>query len=200
MVHLLQPVMMGRWLKGLRVCVSHFTKECDTLVGAAFNLPWASQESRLVDDYISYITDLMSAQTSYLKSCLHMLVKHFHKISDDCVYLNVHQCLKMVCELVPNTPGVLMPILAELFPFKSRPSSNQEIYVRNLFIIIDYIPNLRDAILHLIVNQMIKIDVEVPHLEEEEEEYSDSSDNDTPNNTGEIFHCETVKCSLPYNK
>ena len=28
--------MMGRWLKGLRVCVSHFTKECDSLVGATF--------------------------------------------------------------------------------------------------------------------------------------------------------------------
>ena len=27
---------MGKWLKGLRVCVSHFTKECDSLVGATF--------------------------------------------------------------------------------------------------------------------------------------------------------------------
>ena len=66
----------------------------------------------------------MSAQTSYLKSCLHMLVKHFHskeepfisdasiitfilnfyylEISDDYVYLNVHQCIRMVCELVPK--------------------------------------------------------------------------------------------------
>ena len=36
--------------------------------------------------------------------------------------------------------------------------------MRNLLIIIDYIPNLRDTILHLIINQMIKIDVSLLYL------------------------------------
>ena len=45
------------------------------------NLPWAGQEARLVEDYIIYLSDLVSAQTSYLKSCLVMLVKHFHSKS-----------------------------------------------------------------------------------------------------------------------
>ena len=36
--------------------------------------------------------------------------------------------------------------------------------MRNLFIIIDYIPSLRDTILQLVINQMIKIDVSLLYM------------------------------------
>jgi len=52
-----------------------------TYVKFVQNLPWAGQEAQLVEDYIIYLSDLVSAQTSYLKSCLVMLVKHFHSKS-----------------------------------------------------------------------------------------------------------------------
>ncbi|XP_065898561.1 RNA polymerase I-specific transcription initiation factor RRN3-like isoform X2 [Dysidea avara] len=189
----IKPVMVRRWLKGLRYCVSHFTKECSTLVAATLNLPWAGQEARLVEDYIIYLSDLVSAQTSYLKSCLVMLVKHFHRISNDCdLYLNVHHCMKTVCELVPNSPAVLMSVIVEQYPFKYRPASQQEVYMRNLLVVVDYLPSLRDGVLQLIVNQMMKIDVEVPHLEEEEA--SDSEEDDKTHNNGEVFQCD-MECS-----
>ena len=36
--------------------------------------------------------------------------------------------------------------------------------MRNLFIITDYIPSLRDTILQLVINQMIKIDVSLLYM------------------------------------
>ena len=52
-----------------------------------------------------------------------------------------------------------MPLLNELFPYMTKDSSIQECYVKNLLHITFYIPILRQSILELIVDKMIKLDV-----------------------------------------
>ena len=80
--------------------MSQFNKECDDLVGATLvralfhylslthsltlslfcqRLSWADQEQEVVDLYIDYLSDLLSAQTYYLKAVLNMLVLQLFK-------------------------------------------------------------------------------------------------------------------------
>ena len=52
-----------------------------------------------------------------------------------------------------------MPLLTELFPYMTRDAYIQECYVKNLLHITFYVPALRQNILELIVDKMIKLDV-----------------------------------------
>ena len=52
-----------------------------------------------------------------------------------------------------------MPMLTELFPFMARDAYIQECYVKNILHMTFYIPTLRQSILELIIDKMIKLDV-----------------------------------------
>lgn len=56
-------------------------------------------------------------------------------------------------------PTVLMPLLSDTFPYLNKGAYIQECYVKNLLQITHYMPNLRQKILELIVDRMLKIDV-----------------------------------------
>ena len=70
--------MMGRWLKGLRVCVSHFTKECDSLVGATF----VSVVCLSVRVYVS--------MCPYVHACIPVSVCVCDSVPCVCIYLSVY--------------------------------------------------------------------------------------------------------------
>ena len=66
------------------------------------------------------------------------------------------QILKL---LLNRAPRLLMPMLTEIFPYMTRDIYIQECYVKNLLHVTLYIPSLRQSILELIVDKMIKLDV-----------------------------------------
>lgn len=184
----LKPVVMHRWLQALKLCVSRLTKEFDMLVGATLRLVWYNKEPEVVELYIDYLTNLISAQTYYLKSSLQELVKILWLPSPDgeSVYHNTHEALRAVLKLVPTAPSLLMPMLVRGFPFRTKQAEIQEIALRNILHVSSYCPALRDSILQLAIHQMLGIDVEVPKVEDEDEGSGDEEEGE-----GETqFHVE----------
>lgn len=73
----IKEVHFQRYLMALTTCVSCLTKQHDTLVGAVLNTRWAVCGEKTVQEFIEFLTSLVSAQTYYLRACLHMIVKLF---------------------------------------------------------------------------------------------------------------------------
>uniref|UniRef100_A0A8D0CJ37 RRN3 homolog, RNA polymerase I transcription factor n=1 Tax=Scleropages formosus TaxID=113540 RepID=A0A8D0CJ37_SCLFO len=177
------------WLQELRSCLSQLTKDHEQLVHAALRLPWLGRSAAVVEEYMAFLGNLVSAQTVYLRSCLKMIVSNFTPgrivIQEGNVNISdsddndehlprnfdlCHQALQMIARYVPSTARFLMPILCENFPFVTKSSRTLECYVHNLLRVTVYFPVLRREILELVVSKMLKLDVSAPRREIEDAE------------------------------
>ncbi|XP_053473352.1 RNA polymerase I-specific transcription initiation factor RRN3 [Ictalurus furcatus] len=179
------------WLQEFRSCITQLDKEHEQLIHTVLRLPWLGRSHAVVDEYLVFLSNLISAQTVYLRSCLKTLVSNFTprrvKIqegnvdisdSDDDdenlprIFDHCHQALQMISRYVPSTSRFLMPILNSNFPFVQKSSRTLECYVHNLLRITVYVPALRRDVLELIISKMLTLDVSAPRGEIEEVESS----------------------------
>ncbi|XP_006637244.1 RNA polymerase I-specific transcription initiation factor RRN3 isoform X1 [Lepisosteus oculatus] len=179
------------WLQEFRNCVTQLTKDHEQLVSVVLRLPWLGRSPAVVEEYLAFLSNLVSAQTVYLRSCLKMVVSHFTPgrivireggvdISDsDDEDENLprnfdlcHRALQVISRYVPSTTRFLMPILTDNFPFVQKSSRTLECYVHNLLRVTVYLPTLRRDILELVMGRMLKLDVSAPRSEIEEAEES----------------------------
>uniref|UniRef100_G3S684 RRN3 homolog, RNA polymerase I transcription factor n=1 Tax=Gorilla gorilla gorilla TaxID=9595 RepID=G3S684_GORGO len=99
-------------------------------------LPWLNRSQTVVEEYLAFLGNLVSAQTVFLRPCLSMIASHFvpprviikegdvdvsdSDDEDDNLPANFdtcHRALQIIARYVPSTPWFLMPILVEKFPF-----------------------------------------------------------------------------------
>lgn len=177
------------WLQEFRSCVTQLNKDHEQLIYTVLRLPWVGRSQAVVDEYMAFLSNLVSAQTVYLCSCLKMVVSHFTPkrvticeggvdISDSDDedenlprnFSQCHQALQLISRYVPSTSRFLMPILQENFPFVQKSSRVLECYVHNLLRVTTYIPSIRRDVLELIISKMLKLDVSASRSDIEEAE------------------------------
>ncbi|XP_036408608.1 RNA polymerase I-specific transcription initiation factor RRN3 [Megalops cyprinoides] len=177
------------WLQEFRNCVTQLTKVHEQLVYVVLKLPWLGRSPAVVEEYLAFLSNLVSAQTVYLRTCLKMVVSNFiparvliregdvdiSDSDDDDENLPrnfdlCHQALQVIAKYVPFTSRFLMPILIDSFPFVQKSSRTLECYVHNLLRITIYIPSLRRDVLELVIGRMLKLDVSAPRSDIEEME------------------------------
>lgn len=177
------------WLQEFRNCVTQLTKDHEQLVYVVLRLPWLGRSAAVVEEYLAFLSNLVSAQTVYLRSCLKMVVSNFTPgrtlIQEGDVNISdsddddenlprnfelCHQALQVIGKYVPFTSRFLMPILSENFPFVQKSSRTLECYVHNLLRVTVYFPLLRREVLELVVGRMLKLDVSAPRSDIEEAE------------------------------
>lgn len=187
------------WLQEFRSCVTELTKDHEQLIYTVLRLPWVGRSQPVVEEYMAFLSNLVSAQTVYLCACLKMVVSHFTpkrvKICEGGVdfsdsddedenlprnFDQSHQALQLITRYVPSTSHFLMPILQENFPFVQKSSRTLECYVHNLLRVTMYIPSIRRDALELIIGKMLKLDVSASRADIEEAE-----ENAVPNQRGE---------------
>ncbi|KAJ7305795.1 hypothetical protein JRQ81_010161 [Phrynocephalus forsythii] len=171
------------WLHEFRSSVTHLTKDFEQLISILLKVSWLRRSQAVVEEYLAFLSNLVSAQTIYLRPCLAMLVSHFIPpritirennvdISDSDDDENVpegfntcHRALQTIVKYVPLTPQFLMPVLAEKFPFVNKSERTLQCFVHNVLRISVYIPTLRREILELVIERLLKIDVSAPRKE-----------------------------------
>uniref|UniRef100_A0A8C1EPZ8 RRN3 homolog, RNA polymerase I transcription factor n=2 Tax=Cyprinus carpio TaxID=7962 RepID=A0A8C1EPZ8_CYPCA len=177
------------WLQEFRTCVTQLGKDHEQLIYVVLKLPWLGRSQAVVEEYLAFLSNLVSAQTVYLRACLRMVVTNFAPkririqegnvdISDSDdedenlprTFDHCHQALQLIARYVPSTSRFLMPILSDKFPFVQKSSRTLECYVHNLLRVSIYIPDLRRDILELIISKMLTLDVSAPRSEIEEVE------------------------------
>ncbi|MEE6497566.1 hypothetical protein FKM82_002771 [Ascaphus truei] len=177
------------WLHEFRTSVTYLTKDFEHLVSIVLKLPWLNRSKEVVEEYLAFLGNLVSAQTVYLRSCLSMIISHFvparitiregdvdisdSEDEDENIIANFNTChraLQIVSRYVPSAPRFLMPILLEKFPYVNKSARTMECYVHNLLRITVYFPSLRLEILELVVEKLLKIDVSASRHDIEEAE------------------------------
>uniref|UniRef100_A0A8C7VEG0 RNA polymerase I-specific transcription initiation factor RRN3 n=1 Tax=Oncorhynchus mykiss TaxID=8022 RepID=A0A8C7VEG0_ONCMY len=165
------------WLQEFRNCVTQLSKDHEQLIYVALRLPWLGRSPAVVEEYLSFLSNLVSAQTVYLRACLKMVVSNFKpsEFLPVCVDILITQYgyFEDVLFFLPfqrDTSCFLMPILIDNFPFVQKSSRTLECYVHNLLRVAVYIPSLRRDVLELIISRMLKLDVSAPRGEIEEVE------------------------------
>uniref|UniRef100_A0A8B9SY76 RNA polymerase I-specific transcription initiation factor RRN3 n=1 Tax=Anas platyrhynchos TaxID=8839 RepID=A0A8B9SY76_ANAPL len=185
------------WLHEFRASVTYLTKDFDQLVSLLLKLPWLRRSREVVEEYLGFLGNLVSAQTVHLRPCLRMIVSQFvppnklipvNKIfqvllSSECWSFSI--CCRdnnLYLSFFPffflcRTLQFLMPILVESFPFINKSERTLECYVHNLLRVTVYLPTLRLQILELIVEKLLKLDVSTPQQDiEDAEEAANNSD------------------------
>uniref|UniRef100_A0A8C5CK98 RRN3 homolog, RNA polymerase I transcription factor n=1 Tax=Gadus morhua TaxID=8049 RepID=A0A8C5CK98_GADMO len=178
------------WLQEFRSCVTLLGKDHEHLIHTILRLPWLGRSPAVIEEYLAFLGNLVSAQTVFLCACLKMVVSHFIpkrvKIceggvdisdSDDDEDENLartfghcHQALQVILRYVPSTSHFLVPILNEKFPFVQKSSRTLECYVHNLLRVTVYIPTIQRDVLEIVIGKMLKIDVSAPRASIEEAE------------------------------
>ncbi|XP_040269330.1 RNA polymerase I-specific transcription initiation factor RRN3-like, partial [Bufo bufo] len=165
------------WLQEFRFSVTYLTIDYEQLVNIVLKLPWLNRSKEVVEEYFAFLGNLVSAQTVYLRPCLNMIVSNFVParvvISEGDVHISdsededdgivarfntCHRTLQMIAQYVPSAPRFLMPILVEKFPYIKKSPRVMECYVHNLLRITVYFPVIRQEILELIIEKLLKID------------------------------------------
>ncbi|MED6235206.1 DNA independent RNA polymerase I transcription factor [Ataeniobius toweri] len=177
------------WLQEFRGCMTQLTKDHEQLIYTVLRLPWVGRSPDVVDEFMAFLSNLVSAQTVYLCACLKMVVSHFtpkrvniceggvdisdSEDEDDNLPRNFDQChqaLQLIIRYVPSTSRFLMPILHDGFPFIQKSSRTLECYVHNLLRLTVYIPSIRRDVLELIIGRLLKLDVSASRTDIEEAE------------------------------
>ncbi|XP_007568372.1 RNA polymerase I-specific transcription initiation factor RRN3-like [Poecilia formosa] len=190
------------WLQEFRGCMTQLTKDHEQLIYTVLRLPWVGRSQAVVDEFLAFLSNLVSAQTVYLCACLKMVVSHFTPkrvtICEGGVDISdsedeedtdlprnfdlCHQALQLIIRYVPSTSRFLMPILQDGFPFVQKSPRTLECYVHNLLRLTVYVPSIRRDVLELIVGQLLKLDVSASReeIEEAEENQNQSQNQDQP--------------------
>ncbi|XP_053550517.1 RNA polymerase I-specific transcription initiation factor RRN3 [Bombina bombina] len=183
------------WLREFRISVTSLTKQHEQIVSIILKLPWLNRSKEVVEEYLAFLGNLVSAQTVYLRSCLTMIVSHFvpariviqdgdvnisdSEDEDDDIMSTFHTChraLQIIAKYVPSAPRFLMPILLEKFPYINKSTRTLECYMHNLLRISVYFPTLRSEILELIIEKLLKMDVSASRNDIEEAEETAGQD------------------------
>ncbi|XP_029803968.1 RNA polymerase I-specific transcription initiation factor RRN3 isoform X1 [Suricata suricatta] len=177
------------WLLEFRSSITYLTKDFEQLINILLRLQWLNRSQTVVEEYLAFLGNLVSAQTVFLRPCLSMIASHFVpprvvikegdvdvSDSDDeddnlpATFDTCHRALQIIARYVPSTPWFLMPILVEKFPFVRKSERILECYVHNLLRISVYFPTLRREILELVIEKLLKLDVNASRQDIEDAE------------------------------
>ncbi|KAI9228126.1 MAG: RNA polymerase I-specific transcription initiation factor RRN3 [Piptocephalis tieghemiana] len=172
-----------RWIRALGQAVSSLSRNCHTLVDAILNMEWSSQGDSWFAHYLRFLRLLVSAHAFYVGPVIRMLARYF--LLPDASG-RAHQALRSILPLIPTaSTGPLISALTDGFPHKREPRRVQTTYLRNVLWCITYAPGIRDQMLHVVVERILQVDVEIQvgveeleEMEEEEDRKAGESDED----------------------
>ncbi|KFH47301.1 RNA polymerase I-specific transcription initiation factor-like protein [Hapsidospora chrysogenum ATCC 11550] len=149
-------------------------KDCNGLVKIILKCSWLGRDEEFLDVYTYFLAALISAQGTYLTPVLSMMVDNFTatrpsmwnvagfpEISRETMRGRLHKSIRHILKNFPAAISVLEHLLANKFPFPDDSLRTHMAYIHNLFRVKEYAPQLREEILDLILNRVVKIDAQM---------------------------------------
>ena len=162
-------------LSALMNVVSRLDNSCATLVKDVISASWVGRDGMFVSAFVRFLGNLVSAHANYMGVVTKMLVRNLGYLPRDAgrlpgypavdrstIYDRVHYALQYILELVPTAAAsTLFPQLVAEFPHKSERKLEHTSYLANLLRVVEYVPALRNKLLSVITDRVIKIDIEI---------------------------------------
>jgi hypothetical protein len=99
----------------------------------------------------------------------------------------LHGALSKTLHLVPKGHSEIFTVIASDFPFKLAPLLKQACYVKHCFIVLNYVPTIRQNILEICIDKCLEIDVEIRIAQDGNVEIEASKDEDCGTATEGLF-------------
>lgn len=163
-------------------------------------LSWMNKSPEIVEEYQSFIVDLLVAHNKYTNIIVSRLISHFLPTESeswtrgtptDDVRLRlmpIHNLIHKLLDVIPMMFQILLQQISQWFPYYKKSSYIFSGFVYNLFWLIDYRPIYKEDILHLIVLKLLELDVSISRHEIEDAE--DSEENEE-NELQDAVVCQT---------
>lgn len=165
-------------LKEATECISLLNQDLRLFVEALFSIDWVDRNESVVSEYQTFIVNLLSAHNYHSKYVIERLVYLFLPgptdpewpegvPSDaDCLKCgHVHSLLNVLMSIVPMCKELLLDSLQRNYPYYVKSAHMHEYYLHNLLWLLDYQPNFRPDIFHLIFSKLVILDVNAPREE-----------------------------------
>ncbi|KAG8623352.1 hypothetical protein KVT40_008328 [Elsinoe batatas] len=150
-------------------------KGCGGLVYAVLDVNWFGREEGFVALYLKFLGALGSVVPGFLRGVMEKTVRHFVNLPSSYGRLpgepvvrkrqmlaNLHSALRYLLQLIPSAGDALSDALKTQFPNHRMTDLKEYLsYVRQIFRIASYSPELQPDILTLVTERLIKIDVEI---------------------------------------
>lgn len=177
------------------------------LVHAVIDCHWVARNEDFLRSYRQFLRSLLSIHPGFTSTVLGMLVDMFleppspkmRQVDDPAIQRvrlqsRVHDTLRFILRQGSMTATYLQPVLNSTFPFPTDTSKAHTNYITNILKVAGYCPELKGAILSLIMDKLVKIDVQIQvdmeeldddledQLLEDSARDSDAEDNDESDN------------------
>ncbi|KAF2881222.1 hypothetical protein ILUMI_24946 [Ignelater luminosus] len=156
-------------------CISLLNQDLRLFVEAILVIKWINYSEEVIAEYQSFLVNLLSAHNYHAKFAIDKLVSNFlpgpddpewvdgNPSEDDCrKCVNVHFVINTLLDIIPMCRDLLMQSLILHYPYIKKSTHSHELYIHNLLWILDYRPNFRADILHLIFSKLVLLDVNAP--------------------------------------
>ncbi|BFZ55833.1 DNA independent RNA polymerase I transcription factor [Savitreella phatthalungensis] len=154
--------------------ISYLDRSAISLVRSIIDMNWLGRSDRFVAVYAHFLGSLVTAHADFATLVIQMLARNLtlihssvgqlpsHKIvSRETMHARVHSCLSHILSLVPVAKESLVPVLLAEFPHKSEKTLAQTTFIENLLKLTLYIPDIEAAVIAVIIDKIISIDVEI---------------------------------------
>jgi RNA polymerase I-specific transcription initiation factor RRN3 len=168
----LKPHELQVYVMALTSCIPILKdKECNGLVRIILKCAWLGRDEPFVKAYTHFLAALVSAQGSYLMSVLSMVVEKFYdsrpstwsvpdfpEVDRSTMRDRLHSTLQYLLQMFPAARAVLENLLNTKFPFPDESLRTHMAYIHNILRVKEYVADLEDEVLDLILNRVVKID------------------------------------------
>lgn len=161
--------------------------KCRGLVHAIIDCSWVARNDQFYRSYRTLLRSLLSIHPGFTGAILNMLVAMFVDLPSPSVRgqddpsisrakmgTRVHEFLKHLLRQIHMTSTLLGPVLASNFPFPTDSTKAHVQYIRNMLKVSEYCPELKGEIHSVVMDKLVKIDVQIQidmdELEEDIEE------------------------------
>ena len=154
--------------------VSALTKFNADLVHEVLYSQWLGRQEDYVALFVRFLANLVSAQGTFLGEAMRMLVNNLTaappsngklanvpSVPRSTIYARAHKAVQYLLQVIPSSSRILSSALIFSFPHESDSRRSHIVYVQNLLRLVTYVPELREEVLRLITERLVKIDVQV---------------------------------------
>ncbi|RAR04164.1 rna polymerase i-specific transcription initiation factor rrn3 [Stemphylium lycopersici] len=166
--------LLQKYLMALTNHTPQLDHNCKGLVHAVIDCSWVARNDDFVRSYRNFLRSLLSVQSGYMSTVLQMLVDMFlnppsvnARQQDDPpiqrvrLQARIHETLVVILRYSPMASSFLAPIISTTFPFSNDSAKTHVEYIRNIFRVTEYAPEIRGEILALVTDKLCKIDAQM---------------------------------------
>jgi RNA polymerase I-specific transcription initiation factor RRN3 len=166
--------LLQKYVIALKDHTPQLDHDCKGLVHAVLDCSWIARNEDFVRSYRDFIRSLLSVQNGYMSTVLQAFVNMFlHPPSinarqqDDPpiqrvrLQARIHEVFATLLRHNSMASSFLGPIISSSFPFSDDDAKTHVEYIRNIYKVTEYAPEIRGEILALVMDKLCKIDVQM---------------------------------------